>query len=359
MDLFSGNAIFGFSLIAIIGVVILGMAIFKTGFAKKNWSGWAVLGAVLFIAGGGLAIFGGATSGITGLAVVQPNTQGSCIYPTGGNTASMNVVIQDESNPTLSYLGGALDFSDSNGSTIQTATTTTSGTSLAYTALSVTPCKTGKLTVLSNTTVNGKQVDADSLTPSNNYVIKDTMVSRPTFLVYNSLLSTIAEASGSTAWTLPQTLAQNAHLQFIMRVQANTTTNGQFGSDNGGFWITAASPSSGTVFDPNTFLTFNSQTGGFDVVKTPCPSTLQLRTQALACWYVGKPLKNSDGYVQLAGDLVPTLGAGAGKNVTITLSDENYARDTGVNNGKIVFGTTNSANADIGGTDPTLVISMT
>ena len=297
------------------------------------------------------------------------NTQG-CIVPTSNNgKAVLDVIAPDQLTPTLQYDGVSIDVSDGSHNFL-TSGTANSGTSASSVSLNVAPCTSGFITALSNTTsggLNGAQLTFNSNTPTQSVIQLPVTQSSVVSMValtssYSSDdISNTAGAGASTnnSLTTAHTLGQNSQLTGFVRIFANGTNNGQFGTTDAGdgkgsWWLSAATPSGTAVYNPSTFLTLTSQTAGFTVTPATCPSSLATRNAAVACWVVNKPLRNIDGFLQLQYNLVGSLGD-PNTNVTVFADDTNWFRDT---NGQVKHDLSNSAAADVGTSQSVLTIQV-
>jgi len=147
----------------------------KKGKAGSSALVWVMgLGvAVIFVAVIYALFFHGTQQSFVAITGNAPT--GACEDFQGLTTANMNIAVLNSKNTSsgnIEYLNAPVDFV-SNGATLSSGTTA-KGATLTYTTLAVNPCQTGELWVLSNATVNGDNMPANSNSKNGNWVFSAT-----------------------------------------------------------------------------------------------------------------------------------------------------------------------------------------
>lgn len=277
-----------------------------------------------------------------GLQIEEPSldmdtSSGKCVYVQ--NTHALKTAVYNRENASsLGYLAGSVT-AESDGTTLDTDTTT-SGVSLSYTNLDVTPCKTGGIYIFATSGIGtaSARVPFSSWETQSEYVIQGAASDVIAILAYdrqgNKRSSGCANGSVGTECSSgyfvsgASTTDGSAYYKNTS-LDTGGSIQGQIGLDVNGtstvfgnYGLTTYNKATGewehTIADDGVLLSYDSVdaskfssnsftfTGGdIPFKKIVCPATIIANRNAEACWQT-RTLKASDGEVlsnfQLSAD---------------------------------------------------------
>jgi len=292
--------------------------------------------------GGTTASVAGTPSGPTSVA-----SDGTvCQRPTGGNTATLGVLVRNTQNSTYEQMASTTWLTDLSGVT-QTSVTTTDAAAKAYASMTPVPCIDGYLYTLADTDTNSQKVKADSLVPNQNKEIQGSKASRLLFSVYTNTLgndSSNGNVQNSVEMnTSTHAIASGGSFQGYIDVDFQQAS-AQFGSDDGG--IIVAVDHNLAVYSRENGVKVTSQTGGVTLSPISCPSDVVTYLNGDTCYKISALNKNTPTPVRLSYTVKADLGEpGASDDVSIFFQDNQYFLDQ---DGTIRLGAFNSAGTDQG-----------
>ena len=287
---------------------------------------------------------------------------GTCNSPTGGNTASLLLAVENIDNPADAYLAEAVSVVKADGTIDQTGATT-AGTTLAYVTLAVTPCETGKVYFTSNST---RVVEYDSLQPQQSKTVDGSLTTTVNLNVlnFNTGASLLANGSIPATGTCPagatsvcgdvtasgltanantsvvagnQTLGSGGSVNYYMTIVANTANSryGTFDDVSGTGAVLSAYVSDLTAFSA-TGQKIASIDGGATLSEVTCPSDVTANRRANKCWDVST-LKSGYTY-KIGGTWNSDLGDPAPQDyIDLCVDDYQTVKDTDGKFKKVAF----------------------
>lgn len=285
-------------------------------------------------------------------------------------TNSLDTAFRNKENSTLAYLGGSATAVANDGSTLDTATTT-SGATLSFVALNVPGCQDGNIYLLATSGVGVASAKAPfssfeettkyELTSANSNVIGvlgrssalaaasngqingSTGAGEPTYIVSG------VGATDGTAYFTNTSLASGGSINGYLDWTVNGTASvfGTYEASDGA--IFSYDSAAASVYSKESY-TLSDQTGINLKELTSCPATITANRNAEKCWSA-RTLKATDGEIrtkfQLKADLADPVASTA--RPTLCVDDKVYFRDT---NGKIAydFFSSSGTNVGVGGT---------
>lgn len=334
-----GNKIFGIPQgLAIVGVILI-VAGFMSGVLSTNapYVDWSKLG------------------GSQTASVANPNpaaaavSAGQCVYPSGGNTATLGVLVRNTQNSTYQQLASTTWLTDLNGVT-KSSVATTDAAAKAFASMTPVPCVDGYLYVLGDGSTNSEKVKADSLIPNQNKEIDGTQNTRLTFSLYTNTLqadnSSVGPSSAQGSVDINSTThAISSGGSFTGYIDGDfQSASSAFGSRDGGVVIGA--DHNLAVYSRENGVKLSSLTG-LAVSPISCPDDMSRYLNVDTCWKLDQVSSRATATpMRFTYTLKADLGEpGASDDVNFYFVDNQYFLDT---DGTIKMGAFNNGGTDQG-----------
>lgn len=274
---------------------------------------------------------------------------GQCVYPTGGNTASVGILMRNAQNSTYQQVAGTTWLTDLQGVT-KTSQAITDGNSKSFAAMTAVPCVDGYIYVLGDSSVNGIKQKADTMIPNQNIELSGSQNSRLIFSLYTNTLaadnSSVGPESAQGSVTINSTthsIASGGSYTGYIDVDFQSASSA-WGSVDGG----------GVIGADHNLADFSRENGvklssltGLSLTPITCPADMATYLNVDTCWKVDQlSSRGTATPARLSYTLKADLGdPGAADDVKFYFVDNQYFLDT---DGQIKLGAFNSGGTDQG-----------